>query len=329
MNIRSKKSFETDLGYNSFNYTIPEEDLRIVNNYLSEKKKISDGAYRNNKCRILNALNYLQKPLEAISMLDMKNYFEDDIDKRDIKAISKNSYRSYLKSFFDYVTAFFIDKNRDFMNPVPNSNIYKFTKRAKDIEKRGKEENKKFSKKELLSLLRKAKKIKYRDFILFGLLTMCGMRVNEALTIKIKDINFSGRYLETGFERGARKTTLITGKSLIFFFTSTFKSYLKKYVNYLDNRFWLFPGQGKTHLNSSSVRTRVKRHYNNKFLKFHTFRKSLITHRLNNGCPLYISEILTNHVPSSTQGRSYVKKSIKEKRQDFDKYFPYKAFEFF
>jgi integrase len=203
-------------------------------------------------------------------MLDIKCYFERKIDPKDIKTISKNTYRSYLKSFFDYLVAFFLDMGIEFRNPVPNSRIYKFTQRAHDIKKRGEEKSQIFSKKELRALLRKAKKKRYRDFILFGLLTMCGMRINEALTIKVRDINLHKRYLETGFERGARKTTLTTSKSLMFFITATFKSYLLKYLNLLGKTFWLYPGQGKSHYNMISFRNYGEAHYKGNFFKFHS-----------------------------------------------------------
>ncbi|MBD3214693.1 MAG: tyrosine-type recombinase/integrase [Candidatus Lokiarchaeota archaeon] len=329
MTTESKVRFETNIGKSDFSFDIGQSDFKIIVNYLTEKRKISDRVHANHKSCILNALNYIQKPLKSISMLDLKRYFERKIDPKDIKAISKNTYRSYLKSFFDYVVAFFLDKDIEFRNPVPNSRIYKFTQRTHDIKKRGLERNQIFSKRELRELLKKAKKKRYKDFILFGLLTMCGMRINEALTIKVRDINLHERYLETGFERGARKTTLTTSKSLMFFITATFKSYLLKYLNLLGKVYWLFPGQGKSNYKMISFRNYGEAHYKSKYFKFHSFRKSLITHRINMGCPLYISEILMNHVPSSTQGKSYIKKSIKTKRRDFDKWFPYKGFEFF
>ena len=74
-------------------------------------------------------------------MVDIKEYFDNVIDskinKRNNNPIGINSkevYRSYLNSFFDYVIGRFLG-NIEFRNPVPNKRIYKFTQLESDIQK--------------------------------------------------------------------------------------------------------------------------------------------------------------------------------------------------
>lgn len=312
----------------SLSYQLSHEDLGIIQDYLKEKKKVSKGVYRNHKSILLSMLDFVKKPIEFIGMLDMKRFLEENIDQRDIQKESKETYRSNLISFFDYCTGYYLDKQRELRNPVPNKKVFKFTKKNDDIKRQTEKKGEIFSKKEIRDLLEKAKAKKYRDFILFGLLTQCGMRIREALTIKIRDINFKENYLETGFEKGARKTSGNTDETLIFFFTDTFKTYLKQYIVFLGEEKWLFPGR-KSYYKYGSFRTQIRRNYPNKFRKTHSFRKSLITYRTNMGCPLYISEVLTNHTPSSTQGKNYIKKPIEIKRRDFNRWNPYRDFKYF
>ncbi|GAI80979.1 unnamed protein product, partial [marine sediment metagenome] len=117
-------------------------DFRVISDYLLEVFKRSTPSYRNQKIVLLNLLNYLNKNLEKITMIDIKRYFDEIIDKRTnkknhkpISINSKEAYRSYLSSFFDYVIGRFLEDNIEYRNPVPNKRIYKFTRYESDIKK--------------------------------------------------------------------------------------------------------------------------------------------------------------------------------------------------
>jgi len=107
-------------------------DFKIIDDCLEEAHKTSTASYRNQKSIILNCLNYLNKDLEKITMIDIKNYFDNDIavriNKRNNNPIgidSKKAYRSYLSSFFDYVIGMFLQINIEYRNPILSLNFSK------------------------------------------------------------------------------------------------------------------------------------------------------------------------------------------------------------
>ncbi|MHA1147578.1 MAG: tyrosine-type recombinase/integrase [Promethearchaeota archaeon] len=221
------------LSKDDIKYKINGKDYEIVKDYLKEVEKRSHGSYRNNKGIILDCLNYINKDLKKIGMLDIKSYLENVIDIRNICYDSKKTYRSYLKSFFDYVEAILLKENVEFRNPVPNERVFKFTRKDSDIKKQSDAGKMIYTNLELLNILQLAKKKKLRDFILFSLLIITGARIVEILSIQIKDVNLEGRFFETGFIKGARKTTRTSRESLLFFFTRNFSKYLEAYIKYL------------------------------------------------------------------------------------------------
>jgi len=308
-------------------YIISPEDLSILGNYLSEVEKRSHGACLNQKGKILKCLNYLKKPIMEITMIDIVDYFKCDIDISDLKLNSKESHRSYLKSFFYYVQSILLDQGIVYNTPVPIQKVYNFTKRTNDFKKISEQEEDVFSIKELQEILDQSKINRYRDFIMYGIVISTGMRISECLTIKIENINLTECYIETGMEKDARKSD----KALLFFFPRGFKPYLENYLLVLGKKNgWLFPGRNNLPISKTGLRKYCNKHYRVKYTKFHAFRRTLITRRMKDkGCDLLISEMLMNHAPSSVEGKHYVKLSIKEKREYYDKNFPFNDITYF
>jgi integrase len=315
---------ESIINKRDLNYDVGTFDIDIVNDYLKEVKKRSDGAARNHKQVILKCLNYINKPISTITMIDVKQYFEKILDLKDIKLLSKEAYRSYLKSFFYHIQALLLDKGINFNNPVPIKKVYRFTRHERDIRKISVEREKIFTNSELKYILQKAKQVKFRDFMIFSILTCAGMRVSECLTIKMANINLKERYIETGFVKDARKSN----RALIFFIPKRFVPFLEKYIKYVGkNSTWLFKGRS-THYSVNSWYGRVRKLYGDNFARSHSFRKTLITNRIKMGCTQLISEKLANHKSNTVEGEHYVKLSIPDRRKYYDKYFPYKFFPF-
>jgi len=320
-----------------FLYQIKHQDFEFVKDYLVKFEKKAHGSYLNKKWIIGDCLNFIKKEIEKIKITDIKNYLEVVIDNKvnkrtnkGVKLNTKETYRSYLKSFFNYVQKMLLGENIIFYNPVPGKEIYEFSQHVFDIKKQSKIELEVFSTTELSELLNKAKKKSFRDFILFSLLVSDGARISEILTIKIENINLEERFFETGFEKGARKSTRNAEKGLLFFIPEGFIPFLKKYIHYIGtDQVWLFPGR-KSHYNYDSFHDYARRNYGPHYSKFHRYRKTLITNRVKKfECPLWISEGLMNHKSTSIEGEHYIKLNIEEKRNLFDKYFPYYEFPYF
>lgn len=307
------------LNRGKFSYNIQNEDFDLVESYLKEVEKRSYPTYKNHKYIVIGCLNYIDKNIQTISMIDVKGFLENVIDNKPIKLDSKETYRSILTSFFYYVQSIYLSRNIEFRNPVPIKRVFQFRKNENDFTKISDIDNKIYSKKSLLEILNISKKHRFRDFIIFSFLTIDGPRISEVLSIRVENINLKERYFETGFTKNARKSN----KGLLFFFSKTFKPYLQKYLQFLNIKSgWLFKGR-TSHLQTISFYLYVKENYGQKYSRFHTFRRTLITNRIKMGCPLLISEMLMNHKSSSVEGGHYLELSIKEKRDLYDKYFPY------
>ena len=337
-------------------------DIDIITSYLEKLRLKSNRSYWNQFGKIMDCLNFINKDLQNIKRKDIKKFFREIVDKKtyvinihtgnrkgkrnihDTRAkiqrvvkdkeneqcrligiSTKEVYRATLKSFFSYVEDVLEDDDIEYYNPVPSKKSFQFTEHETDIKKFSSMAEEVYSDDEIIRILELSKK-KLRDFIVFSILIVAGPRISEVLSIRIRDININERYFETGFVKDARKTSMRVKEALLFFFPEKLRHYLKKYINYLgDNEEWLFPGRNTgNHILVDSFRSHVKRNYGPKYTRFHRFRKTLITRRLlEMGCPLWISKGLMNHDSNDVEVSHYLKMSIEEKRDFYEKYFPY------
>lgn len=314
---------------------LSKENAFYVNSYLTDVKKRSDSAYRNNKSVLKSLLNYSDIPIPKITKINIRNYFNDVLDQKEIGLKTKETHRAYLTSFFYHVESLLLKNDIEYLNPVPNKKVYKFQKKVGDIVKQSEKMDKLLSKSQILQILDYCKKnLNKREFILFALSTCTGARISEIRTIEIKNINLEERYFETGFEKNAHKSTLHRDEGLLFFFPKHLLAYLKNYIFTLNkrNEKWLFSSQKSEKFILSAgveyiyrkIRTALGFHFS-----MHYFRHSMITYLKKNKCPQEYREGLLNHEPSTTQGKFYEHLSIAEKREIYDKYFPYSNIVYF
>jgi len=269
----------------------------------------------------------------------VKNYFQDILDKKEVKMKTKEARRSHLTSFFYYVQSLLLSENIEFRNPVPNQRVFQFTKKYDDIRKQSEIKTQILTDEQLERILDYSKKnLMKKYFIEFGLLISTGARHSEIRSIRLKNINLPERYLETGFEKDARKSTLKSDEGLLFFFPDKFRTYLKNYIYTLKrDEEWLFPAiksdNSYSFLASGSLYYTKKKIENALGFKFklHKFRNTIINNRLiKMRCPLWLSEALTNHkISNSTQIKHYASLTIEQKRNLYDEYFPYYDFSYF
>lgn len=226
----------------------------------------------------------------------------------------------------------YLANDKTYNNPVPSKKIYQFTKKDTDIKRYSQIVQKILTPEQLTTILNYAKeKMNLRSLIILLLEIYTGARISEVRTLLREDVHLNERFFETGFTIDARKSTLNKASGLIFFYPEVIVSYLKKYEKTLENSRWFFPGYSDVPLSPASVRkiyVEIRRE-TGVFFSFHYFRRTLITERAKLGCPLWISEGLMNHASSSVEGESYIKLTVKEKRDTYDKYDPYKDLEFF
>ena len=295
---------------------------KVIDDYLQEVEKRSHGAYLNQKIHIIDCLNFINKPLKDITILNVRDYLIFLDNKKSIKYTSKTTYRSHLTSFFKYYRRVNIETNPNYLNPVPDKDIFDFTKTENDFKKISDKNSDKFSREELITILRLSKKREFRDFIIFAILIFTGMRISEALTIKIKYTNLEKRFIETGDVKDARKSN----KTLLFFIPKFSTPFLEQYImNMKKKSIWLFPGRS-SFLNKNSWYDLLKNHYPKIYSKSQKFRKTIVSEYVKNGCEIALAEILTNHTPTSLTAEYYLKLEPEEKRDLYDKFFPYYDF---
>ncbi|KKL89820.1 hypothetical protein LCGC14_1910820, partial [marine sediment metagenome] len=299
--------------------------------FLEEVKKRSPGSYINNKLVIRDLIKEIPKPFTEFTMIDMQNYFLEVIDNQKLKKTSKNSKRYMLMSFFNFIEKTLLAYKIEFSNPVPSKKIFKFSTNLEDISHVSDEELKILTINQLIKILDYTYNTNLRDFILFGLDITCGARISEIRTIMIKDVNLKNCSFQTGFIPGARKTTLHTNKSLLFFFPVGFKKYMKRYLETFPNEKYLFPGYKNNCLSRDSAQKILDGVRKKTKIKFtwHYFRRTIISMRIKKGCPKWLSKGLANHAPADVQEKSYIKLSIKEKRGYYKKYFPFGKISYF
>ncbi len=112
----------------------------MINNFLEDRKKISNGEFKNYKKHLWDLFKYINKPIGEITPRDTLNYFKLDLDARKIslgknkgtylKLSSKETIRACLTHFFDYI-GHGDPQNADiFNNPIPTKKRFKFTTRT-------------------------------------------------------------------------------------------------------------------------------------------------------------------------------------------------------
>jgi integrase len=305
----------------------------FIKAYLEEVAKRSPGSYANNVLIIRDLTKNIEKPFLEMSMMDIQNYLITIIDKQEIKKSTKNSRRYMLKAFFDYIQKTMLLYKVDFKNPVPNKKIFKFTTNLDDIGYVADSELQILSLEELNKILIYCKKkLSLRDLVLILLVVVTGARISEIRTILRKDVTLDEYYFQTGFVPGARKTTLHTNKGLLFFFPKTIHEILRHYMYSCEKcDKWLFPGYMDKPLSRTMVQSIISKIRKEVGIHFtwHYFRRTLISERIKKGCPKWLSEGLANHAPSDVEAKSYIKLTIKDKRNYYRKYFPYKKITYF
>ena len=308
-------------------------DDYIISSFLRETKKRSDGSFSNMMVVLKNFFLNVTKPINQITIIDVRDYFVNHLDKREnLKTVSKNVKRFMLIGFFNYVKKLYLVENIEFQNPVPSKAVYQFTQAEDDIKRHSKVKHKILTIDQLDEILFWVEHNRsLRDLIIVILITFSGARISEIRSILKEDVNIEKNFFETGFIKNARKSTLGKKQGLLFFFPDEIKPLLETYMAQLDeDEDWLFPGYLNKHVSPSTadwIYSDAKKNTGIKF-SWHYFRKTIITERKKMKCPLDISEMLMGHSPSSVEGESYIKLSVEEKFRYYLEYFPYKDLKF-
>ncbi len=151
---------------------------------------------------------------------------------------------------------------------------------------------------------------------LLSLLYACGLRIGEALKLKIKDIDEGRGFMHIQSAKGAKDRYVPIPKQMILV--------LRQYIKAYNPRFYVFEGQNGGMYTAVSARQVLKRSIAKaeiqKPITLHTLRHSHATHLLENGTDLrFIQELLGHNSPKTTMIYTHVSTTSLDKiKNPFD-----------
>lgn len=330
-------------------------DYETVVQYLEGKAKSSPGSARTRKSALFRFLAYVQRPtLLEITPQDAMIYFNyldqctvtrknrtnGTVETKLLTKTYKTTQHALIHSFFKHSAR---NIRRDpclkmpyYLNPIPDSDEVQFQSNPiiTHAQRQRQIDSQEFKIPQLLKILKELyykapnsyTKGRHAYFLISVLLTTCGMRISEVVTVKVSDVNLSERFLMTGVEVNARKSNKGGDNPLYFCFPDVVAYLLSGYVKDLRRSgydgIWLFPGSKGNYVSVRTVQQVFRKIFPDLPVKTHTFRKTFESNHAKNGVPLHFIEVLSNHAISSVVMKHYVQIDIKERRELYDQYFP-------
>lgn len=177
--------------------------------FIGSKKAINcqDGTLKNYAMEIRNVLDFLGKDIEDINAMDLRYYFGYMREKRGIKMTTLETRMHYLSSFWNFLNT----EELVHSNPVRKIGKIKVEKIIK----------KPFSSKELEAIRGACSNI--RDRALVEFLYSTGVRISEAVTLNVGDINMERLDLVV-YGKGS--------KERVTYLTESAKYYLDNYLKF-------------------------------------------------------------------------------------------------
>lgn len=259
-------------------------------NYLTSIRKYPDNTVNS----YLSDITIFKEYLSSLKINYLK--VDKDIIREYLKVLGNSNYKSSsinrilssLKNYYDYLEY----KHLIEYNPLKDLNRPKKEKRLPNfINNNDYEEIIKKS-------LERTDFIGRRNTLLLELLYSSGIRISEALNIKIKDINMGDKSIRI-LGKGS--------KMRIVYFGEYAKEYLEEYLKvrnssseylFLNKNNTLLTRRGAEYIISNLVKTSLLK----KKVTPHTFRHSYATEMLNNGADIRSVQELLGHSSLSTTG---------------------------
>jgi site-specific recombinase XerD len=136
-----------------------------------------------------------------------------------------------------------------------------------------------------------------RDQVFFHLMYACGLRIGEAIRLRVEDVNFSDGWLRV-LGKGDKERRLYLKPYLV--------DRLRQYVDPRGLTGYLFPGNRDGHVDSGEMHRRLKRYAAEAGLpdtvRPHTLRHSIAVHYLLDGAPISAVQGLLGHASLATTG---------------------------
>ena len=282
--------------------------IKLQNLYLEENYNLSIYTLRNKKNDIDKFINFMGINKNKNLSLDLLRKFLSESNeiysKKSILRIISN-----LKSFFDYlVKNSFLENN--LFNEINNPKIEKNLPNIATINEIDK----------LIDIISESNKLGTRDRAIIELIYAAGLRVSEAQSINLEDIDFEINQAII-FGKGKKYRSVIFGDKTKI----VLRNYAKKRIplNEMTNAFFL-NNKGER-LSIRTIQHIVKKHMKaaglNPDFHTHTLRHSFATHLMDGGADLrVVQELLGHSSPKTTEIYTHI--SVEKSREIYTKAHP-------
>ena len=282
--------------------------IKLQNLYLEENYNLSLYTLRNKKNDIDKFINFMSINKNKNLSLDLLRKFLSESNeiysKKSILRIISN-----LKSFFDYlVKNSFLENNlfNEINNPKIEKNLPNIAT-IKEIDK-------------LIDIISESNKLGTRDRAIIELIYSAGLRVSEAQSINLEDIDFEINQAII-FGKGKKYRSVIFGDKTKI----VLRNYAKKRNPINEKTKAFFLNNKGERLSIRTIQHIVKKHMKaaglNPDFHTHTLRHSFATHLMDGGADLrVVQELLGHSSPKTTEIYTHI--SVEKSREIYTKAHP-------
>lgn len=282
--------------------------IKLQNLYLEENYNLSIYTLRNKKNDIDKFINFMSINKNKNLSLDLLRKFLSESNeiysKKSILRIISN-----LKSFFDYlVKNSFLENN--LFNEINNPKIEKNLPNIATINEIDK----------LIDIISESNKLGTRDRAIIELIYAAGLRVSEAQSINLEDIDFEINQAII-FGKGKKYRSVIFGDKTKI----VLRNYAKKRNPINEKTKAFFLNNKGERLSIRTIQHIVKKHMKaaglNPDFHTHTLRHSFATHLMDGGADLrVVQELLGHSSPKTTEIYTHI--SVEKSREIYTKAHP-------
>ena len=282
--------------------------IKLQNLYLEENYNLSMYTLRNKKNDIDKFINFMSINNNKNLSLDLLRKFLSESNeiysKKSILRIISN-----LKSFFDYlVKNSFLENN--LFNEINNPKIEKNLPNIATINEIDK----------LIDIISESNKLGTRDRAIIELIYAAGLRVSEAQSINLEDIDFEINQAII-FGKGKKYRSVIFGDKTKI----VLRNYAKKRNPINEKTKAFFLNNKGERLSIRTIQHIVKKHMKaaglNPDFHTHTLRHSFATHLMDGGADLrVVQELLGHSSPKTTEIYTHI--SVEKSREIYTKAHP-------
>jgi len=251
---------------------IPPEYIKVL-----EKQRYSVNTIKTYVSMFSEFVNYYaERELEEIKKEEIHNYIHYLVKERKLSISSQNQAINAIKFYYERVLnlpreTYYFERPRS-EKPLPEV----------------------LSKEEVRQILRSVRNLKHKCVL--TLIYSAGLRIGEAINLKVSDISFDRGTLRVKMGKGRKDRLTVLSEAAI--------PLLERYIQYYQPDNYLFEGWYNDRYSYSSIRAIFRRALMdcgiNKRLTVHSLRHSFATHLMEHGTDLRYIQTLLGHSSSKT-----------------------------